>query len=134
MTSVREWTGRWPLVVGRWLNAELRSAWTVEGGRPHVVRGGAERGDDLGGSFVQRGHGAGGGFDPVWPSGALLDRGGDYARAQRFGKQQAIAGLGAAVGKYFFRIDEAGHGISELGFLVADAVAAHDCALRLHHL
>ena len=63
----------------------------------------------------------------------MLDGGGDYAGAERFGEQQAVAGLGAAVGEDAAGIDEAGDGISELGFFVADAVAADHRATCFHH-
>jgi hypothetical protein len=64
----------------------------------------------------------------------VIERGTNDARAQSFGEKQAVAGLGAAIGEYPVGIDEAGHGISELGFLVANAVSAHHRALRFHHL
>jgi hypothetical protein len=48
-------------------------------------------------------------------------------------KMRAIARFGAGVGEDLFRMDEAGDGISELGFVVANAVAANHGACGFDH-
>ena len=49
-------------------------------------------------------------------------------------KIRRVAGLGAVVGEDFLGMDRAGDGVSELGFFVANAVAADDGASGFDHL
>src|ERR1700674_2623183 len=84
--------------------------------------------------FVQRGHRLNRGLDPCWLRFAFFYRGRDHARAQRLGKEESIAGLGAGIGEDSFGMDDAGNRVSELGFLIANAVAADHSASRLDHL
>ena len=90
--------------------------------------------DHLGGGLVQRGHGADGGVDPRGLGLAALDGGRDHAGAERFGEEQRVARLGAAVGKHALRVDSAGDRVAELDFLVADGVAADHGAAGFDHL
>ena len=48
-------------------------------------------------------------------------------------KMSAIARLGAGIGENFLGIDESGNGVSELGFFVANAVAADHGASGFDH-
>ncbi len=91
-------------------------------------------GDYFGSRLVQRCHGGDRRVDPGLPGCFLLDGSRDHPRAEGFGEQQSVAGLCAAVGENSLGINQAGDGVSELGFVVADAVSADNRATGFHHL
>src|SRR6202795_2551677 len=58
----------------------------------------------------------------------------DHSRTQRLGEDQRVTWLSAAIGKNFFRMDQPSHRVSELGLIIANAVAADHGASRFDHL
>src|SRR5271163_1438256 len=86
------------------------------------------------GLLVQRGHRLNGSIDPRRLRFSSLDRSRNHSRAERLSEEESIARLGAGVGENFFRMDESGHSVSKLRFIVANAVAADHEASGLDHL
>ena len=84
--------------------------------------------------LVQRCHAADGGIHPGLLCRIFLYRGGNHARAQRLGEQQAVTGLRSGIAEDVARINQAGDGVSKLHLLVAHAVAADHRAPGFHHL
>ena len=110
---------------------------TVVRGRGLAVGGRAPRpppGNYLGGGFVQRRHAADGAVDPGRLGRAFLDCGRDHARAEGFGEDETVAGQRSGVADDAIGVDEAGDGVAELDFFVADAVAADHGAPGFEHL
>ena len=60
-----------------------------------------------------------------------FDRRADDAGAERFGEEEDVARLRAGVRQHARRIDRAGHGISELDFLIPDRMTAEQRHARL---
>ena len=91
-------------------------------------------GDYLGRGLVQRCHRLHGRVDPLLLGDAFLDRRRNYARAQRLGEQQPVAGLRALIGQHALGMNHSRDRISEFRFFIADAVAADHGASGLDHL
>ena len=104
------------------------------GGRPCVVVANAIARNYLSGSFVQGRHGSDRRINPALPGNALLNRGRDHARSQRFGKQKAVARSSPGVCQHALGMNHAGHGVPELHFIIANAVPANHRTASFHHL
>ena len=83
--------------------------------------------------LVQGRHGRDGGVDPFLFCRALFDCGRDDTCAERFGEEKAIACLCAFIGEDALGMNDAGDGVSEFRFVVANAVAADHGASSFHH-
>src|SRR5258708_29547456 len=83
--------------------------------------------------FVKRSHRLNCAIDPCLFGLAFFYRRGDHARTQRLGEDESISGLGASVGKDLLWVADASDGVSELGFLVAEAGAANHAASDFNH-
>src|SRR3984957_1982767 len=111
--------------------AGLGALWTA--GSPVVAVGRYEFEEGFGGVFVEAGHGVRGGLDGFFAGLALFQGCGDYAGADGFCEEENVAGSRAKVAPDFIGMDEAGDGVTEFWFVIADGVAAEDCAIGFAH-
>ena len=131
--SVRAWTAPRRPRRPR-LGSRASSAGRVGAPVPTCVLATPFARDYLGRGLVQRRHRLHGGVDPLLLGDAFLDRGRNYACAERLGEQQLIAGLRALIRQHALGMNHSRNGISEFCFFIADAVAAHHRASGLDHL
>src|SRR5260370_42375990 len=90
--------------------------------------------NQLRGLFIQCSHRLNGTIDPRWFGLAILDRSRNHSGAQRLRQHQSVTSLGTAIGKNFLWMNQAGDGVSKLGFVVANAMAANHRSSCLDHL